>query len=246
MEELSLKNKNISPYLIPLSIVIAGALIGGAVFMSRTAPQSVTVNEGVGGQTATEQTSELSNVREVTEEDHIKGNIEAPVKIVEYSDFECPFCKRFHNTMDRVVNEFGDEIAWVYRHFPLQQLHPRNATVVALASECAAEEGGDKMFWEFTDRFFELTPSNDRTDLLTILPKIYAEIGLDEEKMKSCIEDGTFTDQVEEDFKNAVATGGRGTPWSIVIAPNGKIFPLNGAQPYEAVNQLVELALQEQ
>ena len=76
-------------------------------------------------------------VRPVTREDHIKGNPDAPIKIVEYSDFECPFCKRFHDTMNEVMSEVDNgQVAWVFRHFPLDQLHPVKARAVAVASEC--------------------------------------------------------------------------------------------------------------
>jgi len=89
----------------------------------------------------------------VTEADHIRGAVNAPIKIVEYSDFDCAFCARFHQTMKAIVAKYpGDEVAWVYRHFPLEQLHP-NAATVALASECVADLGGDEAFWTFADTY---------------------------------------------------------------------------------------------
>ena len=100
--------------------------------------------------------------------DHIRGNPAAPVTLVEYSDFECPFCKRFHTTAKRLVDESGGRVKWVYRHFPLDELHPVKARQEAVASECAAELGGNDAFWKFADRLYELTPSNNKTDIRSV------------------------------------------------------------------------------
>ncbi len=177
--------------------------------------------------------------------DHIRGNPSAPISLVEYSDFECPFCKRFHLTAKQLVNESKGQVKWVYRHFPLDELHPVKARKEAAASECAAEFGGNDAFWKFADRFYELTPSNNRTDIDRVLPQIAREIGLDEKKFESCLASGRHDRRIEEDLQNAYATGGRGTPWSIIVSKSGKMYPLSGAQPYATVKQLVELALQE-
>jgi len=186
-------------------------------------------------------------LRPVSEDrDHIRGNPDAPVTLIEYSDFECPFCKRFHTTLEKLVDESDDQVRWVYRHFPLDQIHPVKARKEAVASECAAELGGNDAFWKFADRFFELTPSNNKTDIDVVLPRIAREIGLDEARFASCLASGRHDQRVEEDVQNALATGGRGTPWTIIVSKNGKTYPLSGAQPYAAVKQLVELAGREQ
>ena len=177
--------------------------------------------------------------------DHIRGNSGASVTLIEYSDFECPFCKGFHATVKKVVAESNGQVKWVYRHFPLDELHPVKARKEAAASECAAELGGKDAFWKFSDRFFELTPSNNKTEIDTVLPRIAREIGLNEAQFASCLASGRHDRRVEEDVQNAAATGGNGTPWSLIASKGGKIYPLSGAQPYTAVKQLVELALKE-
>lgn len=177
--------------------------------------------------------------------DHIRGNPGAPVTLIEYSDFECPFCKRFHATLKKVVDGSNGQVKWVYRHFPLDELHPVKARKEAAAAECAAELGGNNAFWKFADRFFELTPSNNQTDIDTVLPQIAREIGLDKAQFASCLASGRHDRRVEEDYQSAVASGGRGTPWTIIVSKSGKTFPLSGAQPYASVKQLVDLALQE-
>lgn len=230
---------------IPIAIVIAGVLIAGAVYLGTSKGASTTAVNNQQPQQVAQQTGDLEQMAAVTSEDHIRGNPNAPVMIVEYSDFECPFCKRFHDTMKQVTTEYGDKVAWVYRQFPLDQLHPVKARKEAVASECAAELGGNDAFWKYADRFFELTPSNNQTNIDTVLPQIAKEIGLDEAKFASCLASNKYDAHIEGDVQNAVATGGNGTPWSIVVAKNGKKYPLSGAQPYASVKQLIDLALQE-
>ena len=231
------------PLAIPIAIVIAGAIIGGALIIGLREPEgSAGAREPQGAQ---QPSGDLEAMSPITDDDHIRGDPNAPVKIVEYSDTECPFCKRFHETMNQIMSEYGEsgKVAWVYRHYPLDALH-KKADKEAEALECAEELGGNDAFWRYADRLFEVTPSNDGLDPAD-LPKIAQFVGLDVKKFNACLSSGKYAEHVEEDTQNAQATGGNGTPWSIIVAPNGKKYPLSGAQPYEAVKQLIELALQE-
>lgn len=229
--------------LIPAAIVIAGILIAGAVIYSNNG----TARTPTTSDTAVQELGSTNAVRPIDSKDHIQGDPNASVKIVEYSDFECPFCKRFHNTMNQVMDEYGKDgqVAWVFRHFPLDQLHPVKARTEAVASECINEIGGNNVFWQFTDRFFELTPSNNQTDIEIVIPQIVRKLGIDEQQFNTCMNSGKYDQHIESDIANAVETGGRGTPWSVIIAPNGKTFPLSGAQSYASVRQLIEIALKE-
>ena len=245
MEEKTQKQPN--PYLIPAAIVLAGLSVAAALYFSSSAPAQTAANTGDAKPAVAQQpqaTGSTDAVRPVDETDHIKGDPNAPIKIVEYSDFECPFCKRFHVTMNEVMDKYGEsgEVAWVYRQFPLEQLHPVKAQAEAVASECAAELGGNDAFWQFADRFFELTPSNNRTEIETVIPQIVREIGLDETAFNACFTSGKYDDHIEADIANAVETGGRGTPWSILIGPDGTTYPINGAQPLAAVEQIISIA----
>tara|TARA_B100000745_G_scaffold12215_1_gene9155 strand:- start:4 stop:729 length:726 start_codon:yes stop_codon:yes gene_type:complete len=238
MEEKKKEGMNLA---VPGAIMFAGILIAGALVFS-------SLQSGGGKRVAEEvpqDTGSLDAMDPVSEKDHLRGNPNAPVVIVEYSDYECPFCKRFHEIMNQVMDTYGAEgkVAWVYRHFPLDQLHPVKARQEASAAECVAEIGGDDMFWKFSDRFFELTPSNNQTDLTVVLPQIYSELGLSQAKVDECVASGRYDDHIQAEFENAVATGGRGTPWSILIAADGTKYPLSGAQPLSAINQLIELGL---
>jgi protein-disulfide isomerase len=230
--------------LIPGAIVVAGLMIGLGLFfggaVSKNAETAKAPTPDNQPQQVAEDTSD--KIDPVTEADHIRGNLNAPVKIVEYSDFECPFCKRNHETLKVVTEKFGDNVAWVFRQFPLEQLHQK-AMPVALASECVAELGGDAAFWVFTDRYFEETLTNDRTNIDTVIPALATEAGVNRAAFTECFESERHKAAIEADIADAVETGGRGTPWAIVIGPDGKTYPVNGAQPSNVIEQIIQTAL---
>lgn len=147
--------------------------------------------------------------------------------------------------MKQVAAEYSasGKVAWVYRNFPLDSLHPK-ARKEAEATECANELGGNDKYWSYLDRLFEVTPSNNNLNPAE-LPNIARYVGLDVQKFNTCLASGKFAQHIEADVQNAAATGGNGTPWSIVVAQNGKKYPLSGAQPDASVKQLIELALTE-
>lgn len=182
-------------------------------------------------------------LRPVTPRDHLRGSPDAPVKIVEFSDTECPMCKRFHPTLKRIVAEYPGKVAWVYRHFPIDEIHPK-ARKEAEATECAAELGGNAKFWAYLDRLFEITPSNDKLDPAE-LPRIAEYVGLHRAKFEQCLQSGRHAQRVADDLDDALAAGGQGTPYSVVVAPNGRKFAILGAQPYATVKLVVEIALQQ-
>ena len=189
-------------------------------------------------------------VKPVSAEDHIRGDANAPVKIVEFSDFECPFCKSFHASMKQVMSNYEKDgkVAWVYRHFPLDQIHSK-ARKEAQAAECAAEQGGNKAFWAYADKLFEIAPSNNRLDLAQ-LPIVAKDTGLDQAKFEACLtgdqRGGKFAVHIEANQQDAMASGGTGTPYSLVINSKGHIFPVNGAMPFEAVKAIIDAALKEE
>jgi len=234
---------------VPAAIVIAGGLIAAAVYfgggtigsstneVAGTAPAGNTAGTAVAPAQPAEPA--VGEVRDVTAEDHVRGSSNAKVTVIEYSDLECPFCKRFHPTMQQLVDEYPNDVRWVYRHFPLEQLHSK-ATKQAEATECAGEQG---KFWEMTDKIFEVTPSNDGLDMST-LPNLAQQVGVANiQQFQSCLDSGKYADRVAADVADATAAGGRGTPYSVVIAPSGEKFPISGAQPYASVKQIVDKAL---
>ncbi len=228
-------------YSTPASVLLGALVIAGALYWGGDAPRPSADPRQAAEQGPSQE--QLAKVAPITAEDHVRGSRDAEVFIVEYSDTECPFCKRFHETMRQVMSEYeaGGKVAWVYRHFPLDSLH-KKARTEAVALECANEQGGNDAFWKYADRLFEITPSNDGLDAAE-LPKIATFVGLDAAKFSTCLSSGKYDAHIEADAQNAQATGGSGTPWSIVIGANGDKFPLSGAQPYESVRQMVDRAL---
>lgn len=180
-------------------------------------------------------------VAAVSDEDWVKGDRSAPISIVEFSDTECPFCKRFHETMQQVVSEYDGQVNWVYRHFPLASLH-RKAQKEAEATECAGELGGNEGFWAYTDRLFEITPSNDGLDE-DQLPEIAEYAGLNKSSFEECLSSGRHASKVRDDLSDGSDAGARGTPYSVVITKDGQTIPLSGAQPFSSVSALIDQLL---
>lgn len=192
---------------------------------------------------ATPDTPSLDKMSPLSETDHIVGSLDAPVKIVEYSDLECPFCKRFHGVMQEVVSVYGNKVAWIYRHLPIDELHPK-ARKEAEASECAAELGGNEKFWAYVNRLTEITPGNNGLDPAE-LPNIAETVGLDRGAFTTCLSSGRMAGKVNKQVEegNAIMNGRPGTPFSILMTPNGDLFPINGAYPIDAVKAFVDQAL---
>ncbi len=220
--------------MVPVAIVIAAVIIALAVvFTNKGGVQGPQNNPGV----AQEENKEIK-LEPVTEKDHIRGNINAPIKIVEFSDIECPFCKRFHETMKQVSAEYGDKVAWVYRHSPLVQLHPK-AFNQAHATECVAELGGEEKFWQYLDMLYSRTPSNNQFDLNNLA--VYAEeIGINKDAFNACQTSMKYKDKINSQIEQAFAAGGQGTPHSIIIGKDGSLTPILGAQPFESVKSSID------
>lgn len=225
---------------VPLAIIVAGLIIGISVIYA-VGKKSVTgpIVDDVSDVDATANV--LDKVRAIAEDEHVLGDKGAPVKIIEYSDTECPFCKRFHETMNQLVAEYDGKVAWVYRHFPLDTLHPK-ARKESEATECAAELGGNEKFWGYINRLYEVTPSNNGLDPAE-LSNIATYVGLDVAKFNECLSSGRQTQRVAKDYNEAVAAGGRGTPFSVVISASGKKTTIPGALPLESVKEIVDEAL---
>jgi protein-disulfide isomerase len=234
---------------VPVAIIVAGALIAAAVLytsrpsvkVANTPPQQ---KEGV--------------LAPVTAKDHIIGNPNAKIVLVEFSDTSCPYCKAFHPTMKRIIEEYGKSgnVAWVYRHFPLDKpdsqgriLHP-NAGKEAEALECAAELGGNAKFWEYTHKLYEVTPSVTRETPKGLdpaeLPKIAKQVGLNESEFTSCLASGKYEKKVEDNYLDGVNAGVLGTPFTFAVTESGEKIPINGAQSYSVVKGIIDALLDQE
>lgn len=170
--------------------------------------------------------------------DHIKGEENAPITLVEFADFQCSYCKKFHPTMKKVMKEYQGEVRWVYRHFPLG-FH-QNAQKAAEASECAGEQG---KFWGFVDKAFE-NSQGDGTGLNTEDLKKYAqELELNAGKFKECLSSGKFTSKVKDDMASGQQAGVTGTPGTVIIDKQGNTQLISGALPYSQIKSKIDSVL---
>ena len=229
---------NGSSLAIPIAIVIGFGLIAASIYFGSSKNATTPLAEQ-----PEQPTADLEALAPITEDDHIRGNPNASLVIVEYSDFDCPFCRNFHITMQKIMDDYGanGQVAWVYRHFPLSSLHP-SAPYLAEASECVADLGGNEAFWTFADLVFMERGVNEMTDI-TRLPEFARTAGVDEVAFKECLDSDRMKAEVEADFNNATAVGARGTPHSIIVIGDEKIEITGGAQPYENVKQMIDSLL---
>lgn len=217
------------------ALIIAGVIIAGVILLKDSKPKEIIKTQNIN---KTENLAYINiDINPVNDEDHILGNKNAEIVIVEYSDTECPFCKIFHKTMQKVVQE-KTNVAWVYRHFPIPQIHSK-APREAEATECAFEQGGNTIFWKYIDRLFTITPSNNGLNDEE-LTNIAQYIGLNTSFFYTCLESGKYKTKVEDDVNDGVKAGVKGTPFSFILV-NGKVIDIiQGAQPYEIVIQKLD------
>src|SRR5262249_54795509 len=161
-----------------------------------------------------------------------KGPTAARVHIVEFSDFQCPYCLRAHPVVTQVLNTYGDRVRLVYRHYPLEG-HP-DARPAAEASACAAEQG---KFWEYHDRLFAEQQHLAATDL----KKLAGQLGLDSGKFDVCFEKHRYAGDVDADIAAGNDAGVDGTPAFFI---NGR--PVSGAQPFEVFKRVIDDELSRQ
>ncbi len=228
-------------FLLPVSVIVAGLLIGGGVYLNGR----ITKENPTPAQRQEVVSENLAGVlREIDANDHILGSSKARVIVVEYSDTECPFCKMFHRSMLSIMQEYGAEkdVAWVYRHFPIAEIHSKSPKE-AEAQECAGELGGNSKFWEYTNKIYEVTPSNNELDPKE-LTKIATQVGLSSEKFNTCLESGQYAARVGADIQNAQELGASGTPYSVLIdTKTGEHYPIEGAYPYANLKEAIDLIL---
>lgn len=179
----------------------------------------------------------------VTSEDWIRGDANAQVILIEYSDLECPYCKQFHQTILEVVGEYDqNQLAWVYRQYPLEQLHPK-AVTEAVAAECVGMIGGQEAFWNFIDIIFEESPTNNKLDL-DLLPDFAVRAGVNQSEFQSCLDSEETMSKVEEDLNGGQAAGVRGTPGSFLLnTETGNSQYLPGALPADQLMQQIDALL---
>ena len=180
-----------------------------------------------------------------TDNDPIIGNPNAPITIIEFSDFQCPFCAKFHiQTLPKIIDEYIKEgtVKLVFRDFPIQSIHS-NALPASLAAECANEQG---KFKEMHDKLFDKQNewNNKNIDNVIILFNQYAlEIGLEEEKFDSCLRNGKYVEEIQKDLNDGRTYGISGTPGFFIGNDKIGFVELKGAQPFESFKKVIDTQL---
>ncbi|OGN03305.1 MAG: hypothetical protein A2655_00550 [Candidatus Yanofskybacteria bacterium RIFCSPHIGHO2_01_FULL_43_42] len=212
--------------IIPGAIVLAGVLIGASIIYSNGGFQ-----EAANIKDATKDKQDVS-----VDDDSFLGKKSAPVVVVEFSDFQCPFCRSFwRDTLPLIKSEYIDtgKVRFVYRDFPLG-FHP-GAIPAAQATECAEDQG---KFWEMHDKIFiEQDKQGSGTVQFGVddLKRWAGELGLNAGEFNSCLDSGKYAEEVSNDLKDGQAAGVSGTPSFFI---NGKLVV--GAQPFSAFKAIID------
>lgn len=242
----------VSLTLTPLKLFLAGLIAGLVVMAVPVAFLSAKVttlksNGGPAGLAGAQNDPSplpaptAGNVKEVSKDDHLRGDRNAPVVMIEYSDIECPFCKRFHPTAQQVYKDYNGKVAWVYRHFPLS-FH-QNAQKEAEATECAADVGGNDKFWEYLDKLFEKTASGGTGFAVEDLTPLAKGLGINEGKFKACLDGGKYAEKVQKELQEGQEAGVDGTPGTILIAKDGRKALVPGAVPAQELKTEIDKLL---
>lgn len=181
--------------------------------------------------------AQLTSVK-VTGDDYIRGNEKAKITLVEFSDFECPFCARFHPTLQQVMQEYGDNVRLVYRHYPLP-FHP-NAQKAAEASECVAEQKSDAGFWAFNDAIFAENDKLGGSISPAAIQTAAQATGVDMTSFNTCLDSGKYAQKIKDQMAEGTAAGITGTPGTIVLTEDGKAELIPGAYTFDQVKPILD------
>lgn len=217
-----------------VSILIAGVIIAGAIVFTNHPGATAAANAAanVPGPVAS------ANVPAPSASDHIIGSPTAPIVLIEYSDFQCPYCQMIYPSLKQIQSQSNGQVAWVMREFPLYQIHP-NAMPAANAAECIAEQKGNGGFWKFADDDF-----NNQANIGTAFFTSEAQkLGLDMAKYNSCVSNSTYLSKIQGETADAENSGGNGTPYTVVVnTKTGKQYPISGALPLAQIEAVITTA----
>ncbi|MEK7464963.1 MAG: DsbA family protein [Patescibacteria group bacterium] len=223
--------------IVPSSIVVAGVIVAAAVvyvgggFGPKGSGNSATAGGGAPNQTQ----SGGQTPADLSDDDPVLGNPDAPVTMIEFSDFQCPFCGRFwQQTLPAIKAKYIETgtVKFVYRDFPISSIHSE-AEKAAEAGECADEQG---KFWEYHDRIFQGQDELGEASL----KRWAAELGLNAAQFNTCLDSGKYTDEVAKDFQDGQAAGVTGTPTFFI---NGQ--SVVGALPFAQFQTILDAALKQ-
>lgn len=241
--DITIKKSTFNKLIIGIAaaLIVAAFLVGYVVGnMGQT--KTVIQNMATPTQTPTQMPAQPNTVARIAVslgDSPVKGDSNAPVTMVEFSDFQCPFCGQFYSqTLPQVVQNYVDsgKVKLVYKNFPLENLHP-NARAAALAAECANEHG---KFWEYHNKLFE-SQNNwaglGGTDAVKTFKQYAVDLGLDANSFNSCVDSAKYADKVNKDFQDGTNYGATGTPTFFIGNDKKGYIKLVGAQPFSVFQQ---------
>lgn len=218
----------------PVSIIIAGVIIAGAIVFVNMRPAAPAVAQ----QGAAPAPTASANVPAPNASDHITGSLNAPIVLIEYSDFQCPFCQMIHPTLRRIVSESNGQIAWIMREYPLYQIH-QSALPSANAAECIADQLGSDGFFKFADAVF--ADQDKMSD--AFYSQIAQVLGANSATYNACVSSKKFASRITQETTDAQNSGGNGTPYTIIVnTKTGKQYPISGALPYDQIMAVINQA----
>ena len=218
-------------FWLPIAIVIAGALVAGAVVFRDDKPSQGEDLKGGAKDSIEEQKKDEEEVVDVSiDDDAIRGDENAKITIIEFSDYECPYCTKAEATMKKILKNYEGKVRWIYRDFPMS--YHKDSQLAAEASEAAHTQG---KYWEYHDLLYKNNDSLKKESLI----KFAEELGLDMDKFKKDLESRKYKDEVEKDASDAVEAGVDGTPSFFI---NGR--KIVGAQPYEEFARVIDEELE--
>ncbi len=223
---LTFKRSHVYAALLPLAFVVG--LAAGYLFWGRATPETVPVAAPEQAQT---QPQPVQRYDVPEDDDPVLGPDEAPITIIEFSDFECPYCRRWHaEVWPQIQAAYPDQVRLVYRDFPLTTIHA-NATPAAAAANCAGEQN---TYWEYNELLFSMELGLSES----AYHQYASDLGLDMEAFSECLDSGRQNEEVQRDYEFAVNLGVRSTPTFFI---NG--IAVVGAQPFEVFQNLIDQEL---
>jgi protein-disulfide isomerase len=215
-------------FTTPMAVVAAGIIIAGAILYSNAHPS------GAAADVAAQNLPVNVNVTAPSAQDHIIGSPTAKVVLIEYSDFQCPYCALVYPTIKSIVAASNGQIAWVMRDFPLKSIHPE-ANGAANAAECIAAQLGNTGWWEYADAVFN---NQDKLNA-AYSAQLAQQFGADMTKYNACVSAGTYQSKIDAEEAEAENNGGQGTPYTIVYG-DGKQVPISGAVPASQFTSVIQ------
>ncbi len=237
MESENLDTKKTNSWALPVAIVLAALIVGVSIYFSS---KSNATNPLEAEQNIT--------VKPVDSADHVMGNPNAPIKIVEYGDLQCPYCKEFDVTMRQVMQDYQSKgVAWVYRTYWAPRnlpdgsaFHPLGGQA-AEAAECVAELAGNDKYFDYIGQIF----ANQDTDGLTNPDKYAVAEGIDKTTFDNCVSSGKNSSIISQEYADGNTANVSGTPTAFIISKNG-IIVVPGAVTYSDISNALDTILKNQ